>query len=37
MSEPEGSDNVLMDAETIGKLAANRLLDQAFTSIQLDS
>ncbi|CAH8643250.1 unnamed protein product [Heterobilharzia americana] len=28
MSEPEGGDNVLMDAETIGKLAASRLLDQ---------
>ncbi|CAH8653575.1 unnamed protein product [Schistosoma rodhaini] len=37
MSEPEGSDNVLMDAETIGKLAAHRLLDQIYRGGFIDS
>ncbi|CAH8614447.1 unnamed protein product [Heterobilharzia americana] len=37
MSEPEGGDNVLMDAETIGKLAASRLLDQIHNGGYVDS
>ncbi|CAH8592417.1 unnamed protein product [Schistosoma turkestanicum] len=37
MSEPEGSDNVLMDAEAIGKLAASRLLDQIYGGGFVDS
>nr|AAW26840.1 unknown [Schistosoma japonicum] len=37
MSEPEGSCNVPMDAETVGKLAAERLLDQIYRGGYVDS
>ncbi|KAK4475643.1 hypothetical protein MN116_000913 [Schistosoma mekongi] len=37
MSEPEGSGNVPIDAETIGKFAAGRLLDQIYRGGYVDS
>ncbi|CAH8869099.1 unnamed protein product [Trichobilharzia szidati] len=37
MSDPEGDNNTFMDAETIGKLAASRLLDQIYRGGFIDS